>query len=64
MRKLTQIEEGALAFLERRGGSYCPPYDRDTINGRMIIDALNALVKKKRATVEMTDDGPRYHAIG
>ena len=56
MRKLTPDEQHALAVLTKHG-SYCPPADFPKLSR-----LLDSLVKKKRATVEMTDDGPRYHA--
>lgn len=56
MRKLTPDEQHALAVLTKHG-SYCPPGDFPKLSR-----LLDSLVKKKRATVEMTDDGPRYHA--
>lgn len=56
MRKLTTDEEHALAVL-RKHESYCPPGDFPKL--RRLLDSL---VKLRYATVEMTDDGPRYHA--
>lgn len=61
MRKLTFTEEAALYFLER-DGSYCPGNETDA-KRLMVRKVLDGLVKKKRATVEMTDDGPRYSLI-
>lgn len=59
MRKLTHNEGTALDILARRGslvpGDAVPDW---TQAGLML--ALEGLVKKKRATVEATDDGPRY----
>ncbi len=60
MRKLTPDEEHALAVLTKHG-SWCPG-ERVWINHSSAIAVLDSLVKKKRATVEMTQDGPRYHA--
>jgi len=58
MRKLDQGETNALRFVARVGGSYCP--NRDACAEPLIIDTLNSLVRKKRLSVEATDDGPRY----
>ena len=58
MRKLHPIEEVALNVLTERG-SICPGLDA---KGSSLAHVLDNLVKKKRATVEMTEDGPRYHA--
>jgi hypothetical protein len=59
MRKLTPREFNAIQFLVDRGGSYClsdytGPFASD------VLATLDSLVKKKQATVESTDDGPRY----
>lgn len=59
MRRLESNEENALRFVKRVGGSYCP--DRDAAAEPFILDTLNSLVRKKRMTVEATDDGPRFH---
>lgn len=58
MRKLTPQERAGLYFL-RRDGSACPgdSTDESHVFVRAVLDGL---VRKKRATVEMTDDGPRY----
>lgn len=56
MRKLTPDEEHALAVLKKHE-SYCPPDDFPKL-----ARLLDSLVKKKRAWVEVTDAGPRYHA--
>ncbi len=65
MRKLTPDEEHALAVLTKHG-SYCPSVSEFNYGDmeRRVIATMDSLVRKKRATVEMTDDGPRYHAIG
>ena len=57
MRKLSPDEEHALAVLTKHE-SYCPPGDFPKLSR-----LLDSLVRKKRATVEMTDDGPRYTAV-
>jgi len=61
MKKLTPDEEHALAVL-RKYGSWCPGRGMSEGAAAKVVAALDTLVKKKRATVEMTDDGPRYHA--
>jgi hypothetical protein len=58
MRRLDTSEENALRFVKRVGGSYCP--NRDAAAEPFIIDTLNSLVRKKRMSVEATDDGPRF----
>ncbi len=60
MRKLTPTEAAALYFLVR-DGSICPGSDLTSLV--YLRSVLDSLVKKKRATVEATDDGPRYSAI-
>lgn len=59
MRKLTPEEEYALFVLSTHG-SICPS-NADAVPA--LVRLLDGLVKKKRATVEMTDAGPRYHAL-
>lgn len=61
MKKLTAIEETMLGFLSREG-PLCPgtPADPKMMIVRSVCDGL---VRKKRATVESTDDGPRYTAL-
>lgn len=44
----------------RRLGSFCPGDMVNTPSGREVKMVLDSLVKKKRAIVEITDDGPRY----
>jgi hypothetical protein len=56
MRKLTPQEERAL-FVLATHGSFCPGME---MRNPALMKVLDGLVKKKRATVEMTDDGPRY----
>lgn len=65
MRKITDIERAALYFLDR-DGPCCPGDAVDTEAGQIVKAVFDSLVKKKRATVEMTDDGPSYSisAIG
>jgi len=58
--KLSSDEEHALSVL-RKHGSYCPgDITLQTVPDLKAI--LEGLRKKKYVTVEMTDDGPRYHA--
>jgi hypothetical protein len=59
MRKLTLTEQAAMYFLER-DGPLCPGLDATSAASQKVIRVLDSLVKKKRAVVEMTDDGPRY----
>lgn len=61
MRKLTPDEEHALAVLRERG-PITPGLSAGWDPYALVREILDSLVKKKRATVEMTDDGPRYHA--
>ena len=58
MKKLTGQELAAIYFLDR-DGPICP----GTATGEaaeIVVGVLNSLVRKKRADVEQTDDGPRY----
>lgn len=62
MRKLNSPELAAIRVLARAGGSYCP----GSISGasaELLKSTLDSLVKKKRAIVEPTDDGPRYSLL-
>lgn len=61
MKKLDATEEQALATLQR-WGSICPGTSSDPIVAR-VRTVLDALVKKRRARIEATDDGPRYHPL-
>lgn len=62
---LTPDEERALSAL-RKFRSYCPgDASPGTIRHSLqdqFVSLLQSLVRKKYAIVEMTDDGPRYHA--
>lgn len=59
MKKLTPQEQAAIYFLDRDGP--CTPGDAvQSEAGQLVKAVFDSLVKKKRATVEMTDDGPRY----
>lgn len=64
VRKPTELEAQVLAALQAKG-SYCPgaggPRGHSE-RGYAVIDAMYSLVKKKYATIEHTDDGPRFHA--
>jgi len=62
MRKLTPIEESAYAVLQREGSILIGDDELTPVSRKLVKDALDGLVKKKRAVVEMTDAGPRYHA--
>lgn len=61
MKKLTVTEEHALYILNR-DGSACPG-SSDDFRVAFFRRVLDSLVRKKRATVEATDDGPRYTAL-
>jgi len=61
MKKLTPSEEAALYFLNR-DGPICPGAGADE-KLVFVRGVLDGLVRKKRATVEATDDGPRYTAL-
>lgn len=61
MRKLEPIEQTALDILHREG-PLCPGSEND-LPRRVVRKVFDDLVRKKRATVEATDDGPRYSAI-
>lgn len=65
MKKLSGAEHAALYFLDR-DGPICPGDAIDTERGQIVKAVFDSLVKKKRATVEATDDGPSYSisAIG
>ena len=65
MKKLTDIELAALYFLDR-DGPICPGDAVQSEAGQIVKAVFDSLVKKKRAHVEMTDDGPSYSlsAIG
>ncbi len=62
MRKLTPIEESAYAVLVREGSVLVAGDDLKPVAQHLLRSVLDSLVKKKRAVVEMTDAGPRYHA--
>lgn len=61
MRKLTSQEQTALNFLDRDGP--CVPGTGDDPSRQFVRAVLDSLVRKKRVTVEVTDDGPRYSII-
>ena len=61
MRKLEPVEQTTLDILHREG-PLCPGSGTDL--PRLVVrKVFDSLVRKKRATVEATDDGPRYSAI-
>lgn len=62
MRKLTPEEANALSVLNRHG-SITPGGDPGSVHHMALCALLDRLVRKKRAVVEMTDDGPRYTAV-
>lgn len=59
MRRLTHNEDAALHILARRGSLVPGDSIADWTEAGLMF-ALEGLVRKKRAQVEMTDDGPRY----
>lgn len=62
MRKLTPQESALLDVLRREGSILLSPDDLSPVPQKMMAALFDGLVKKKRAVVEMTDAGPRYHA--
>lgn len=60
MRKLTDTEQNAINWLNRVG-SICFNAQSNGFVEDEVRSVLDSLVKKKRAYVEPTDDGPRYH---
>lgn len=62
MRKLTAIETGALAILNREG-SILLDDSLEPIPLQLMTHTMNELVKKKRAAVEATEVGPRYKPL-
>lgn len=62
MRKLTDTEEKAYAVLQRNGSVLLNNFDAQPITHFMLKEVFDSLVKKKRAVVEVTDGGNRYHA--
>jgi hypothetical protein len=61
MRKLTIEETGALWALNRKGSLCIGPLD--TEEKIMVHGLMNSLVRKRRAAVEMTDDGPMFKPL-
>jgi hypothetical protein len=59
MRKLSPNEDLALRLL-RKHGPLVPGDSFAEWSRHGLVLALDGLVRKKRATVEGTDDGPRY----
>ena len=62
MRKLTPNEDLAARLLDKHG----PLIPGDSFaewSRHGLIIALDGLVKKRHATVQNTDDGPRYQLI-
>ena len=56
MKKLDQVEQNALNFVSRQGGSYVP--DDDALAEPGIMDVLKSLVRKKRLSVSAEDGAP------
>jgi len=63
MRKLTVIEIGAYEALCREGSVLIADDELRPVSRQLMLNVMNALVKKKRAAVEATDAGPRYYPI-
>lgn len=65
MKKLTTTEIRALQVLNRKG-AICLSLSGDILMLTEVGRVLDSLVKKGRAVVEATDDGPRYEltAVG
>jgi len=63
MRKLSPIEETAYANLKREGSVLIAGDELQPAAQKLLTSVFNNLVKKKRATVEVTDGGNRYHAL-
>lgn len=59
MRKLTPPEINACRFLAKHG-PFTPGDAAEAKGGPEVVAVLNSLVKKRRATVESTDDGPKF----
>lgn len=62
MRKLTPLEESAYAQLQREGSVLLAGDELHPIAQHLLTNIFDSLVKKKRAVVEVTDGGNRYHA--
>ena len=62
MRKLTPNEDLA-AILLAKHGALIPGDSFAEWSRHGLVLALDGLVRKKRATVEPTDDGPRYELV-
>lgn len=62
MRKLTEIEEAALKVLRRERSVLIAGDELQPVAQKLMQDTFDSLVKKKRAVVEVTDGGNRYHA--
>jgi hypothetical protein len=61
MRKLTPNEDLALRLLHKHG-KLVPGDQFAEWSRHGLVLALDGLVRKHWATVELTDDGPRYEA--
>lgn len=59
MKKLTYAELNACLFLQKHG-PYTPGDAAQAKGGPEVIKVLNSLVRKQHASVEPTDDGPRF----
>ena len=63
MRKLSPIEETAYVNLKREGSVLIAGDELQPVAQKLLTGVFDNLVKKKRATVEVTDGGNRYHAL-
>lgn len=61
MRKLSVPEANACRFLAQYGErGFCPPWDGSRDDERAVLEVLDSLVRKKRATKGGDDAGPVY----
>lgn len=59
MRKLSDNALRLVMLINHVGGSWCPNDTSFEIPG--VPEALDEIIRKKRAFIEETDGGPRYH---
>lgn len=64
MRKLSTFEATAYQVLCDEGSILIGHDDLQPVSRQVMLRIMDALVKKKRATVEATDDGPRFYPVG
>lgn len=63
MKHLTPIEETALENLRREGSVLIAGDELQPVAQTLLTIVFDSLVKKKRAVIEVTDGGNRYHAL-